>query len=258
MTHFPDNLSSPVICLEETDSTSNHLQRLAAENKLQEFTVVTAGYQNAGKGQRGNSWESEKGKNLLFSFITYPGFVEARRQFVLSQTFSLAIKEELDVYANGFSIKWPNDIYWQEKKICGTLIENDLVGNHISRCVTGIGINLNQREFRSPAPNPVSLWQITGQEYDVQDFLHNVMTRTKEYYTCLQNGGSEEITRRYRQALFHAGEMHYYRDASGVFKACISGVSPEGLLMLEDENGKQRKYSFKEVQYILNPQLIIP
>ena len=155
----------PLIILPETDSTNNHLTQLCNEQQsaVREFTTIIAERQTAGKGQRGNSWESEDCRNITFSFVLYPTFVEARRQFVLSQIVSLSIKEELDEWTEGISIKWPNDIYWNEKKICGILIENDLSGHHIGRSISGIGVNINQETFRSNAPNPVSLKQITGQ-----------------------------------------------------------------------------------------------
>ena len=149
----------PLIALERTDSTNRYLNELC-DTSLQpvaELTTVCADYQTAGKGQRGNSWEAAEGRNLLFSFVLYPTFLEAGRQFILSQVISLSIKEALDGLVEGVSIKWPNDIYWQEKKLCGILIENDLQGRYIGRSVAGVGLNVNQERFLSDAPNPVSL-----------------------------------------------------------------------------------------------------
>lgn len=122
----PDTFPFPLVALDETASTNQYLSQLC--NQLQEsvaeLTTVTAEFQTAGKGQRGNTWEAEEGKNLLFSFVLYPSFLEARRQFILSQIVSLAIKEELSRWSDEITIKWPNDIYWKDKKICGILIEN--------------------------------------------------------------------------------------------------------------------------------------
>lgn len=241
----------PVIHLAETDSTSNFLMQLSSREPVEEFTVVRADFQTAGKGQRGNSWESDPGENLLFSIIMYPEFLEARMQFLLSQAVALGIKEVLDTISDGFSIKWPNDIYWRDRKICGTLIENDLMGSTIKRCVAGIGINLNQKEFHSPAPNPVSLWQITGESTDITDFLHNVVRRIMYYYRLLKSDKTEEVSRKYHDALFRNEGMHLYRDSSGEFLAEIVRVEPEGRLILKDEAGNERGYTFKEVQYIL-------
>ena len=149
MKPYPETFPYPLIALDETDSTNRYISQLC--NELQEsvakLTTVTAEFQTAGKGQRGNTWEAERGKNLLFSFVLYPTFLEARRQFILSQIVSLSIKEELDRWSDEITIKWPNDIYWRDKKICGILIENDLSGHFIGRCISGVGININQKEL---------------------------------------------------------------------------------------------------------------
>ena len=187
--HLPSaKFPVPLLVLMETDSTNRHLTQLCDEQgtDIPEFMTVIAERQTAGKGQRGNSWESEDCKNITFSFVLYPTFIEARQQFILSQIISLSIKEELDEWAEGISIKWPNDIYWNEKKICGILIENDLLGHHIGRSISGIGVNINQEVFRSDAPNPVSLKQITGEDHDRYLILANIMKRIKEYYTLLR------------------------------------------------------------------------
>ena len=177
----PAEFPVPLIILPETDSTNNYLTQLCNEQQsaVREFTTVIAERQTAGKGQRGNSWESEDCRNITFSFVLYPTFIEARRQFILSQIVSLSIKEELDQWTEGISIKWPNDIYWNEKKICGILIENDLSGHHIGRSISGIGVNINQDVFRSNAPNPISLKQITGKDHDRYLILANIMERVK-------------------------------------------------------------------------------
>ena len=168
----PDIFPVPLIHISETNSTNNYLQSLCSKQKVEELT-----------GQRGNSWESDSGKNLLFSIVIFPEFLEARRQFLISQIISLAIKEELDTYTTDISIKWPNDIYWKEKKICGMLIENDLMGRNISQSIAGIGININQETFHSFAPNPVSLRQITGKEFDLFEILKNIVLRIQSYYS---------------------------------------------------------------------------
>ena len=121
----PETFPYPLIALDETDSTNRYISQLCNElqESVAELTTVTAEFQTAGKGQRGNTWEAERGKNLLFSFVLYPTFLEARRQFILSQIVSLSIKEELDRWSDEITIKWPNDIYWRDKKICGILID---------------------------------------------------------------------------------------------------------------------------------------
>ncbi len=241
----------PHIQLEETNSTNEYLARLCHQKQVEEFTVVQADFQTAGKGQRGNSWESERGKNLLFSLMLYPTFLEARKQFILSQAISLAVKETLDAYADGFSVKWPNDIYWQEKKIGGILIENDLAGKYISRCIIGIGLNVNQECFVSSAPNPVSLKQITGEEYERQEILCRMMEKMKASYQTIQTGNANGIVNQYKAALFRREGFHPYRDAKGEFTARIIDVEADGHLVLEDADEHIRKYVFKEVQYVI-------
>lgn len=239
------------IRLEETTSTNSYLAELCNRQHPAELTSVYTSYQSAGRGQRGNSWESEAGANLLFSFVVYPDFLEARKQFLLSQVTALALQEVLSQYTAGITIKWPNDIYWEDKKLCGTLIENDLTGTCISRSISGTGVNLNQQHFISDAPNPVSLFQITGKTYHPTDILHRIMEKVSVYYAQLQAGQTDGITGLYKQALYRKEGFHTYRDAGGIFKACIRDIEPSGKLILEDENGTRREYMFKEVEYIL-------
>lgn len=245
-----------MIHLNETDSTNRYLQQLCQEagnNKVEEFTTVCADYQTAGKGQRGNSWEAAKGANLLFSFVCYPTFVPIRQQFVLSQLISLGIKETLDEYCSDISIKWPNDIYWKEKKICGILIENDLQGNSIGRCISGIGLNINQEVFLSDAPNPISLKQITGKHYQRETILEKVMQRIEQSYQKLKEDSAyaSELATRYASSLFRREGFHCYQDKDGLFNARLVRVEADGRFVLMDEVNQERSYLFKEVQYVL-------
>ncbi len=219
-------LTYRLVKLQTVDSTSNCLNSLCveADDRVADFTTVTAEFQQAGKGQRGNSWESESGQNLLFSFVLYPAFVTAGRQFIISQMDAVALKETLEKYTTGITIKWPNDIYWHDRKISGMLIEVFLQGDCLGRCISGIGVNINQTVFRSDAPNPVSLRQITGHETDRQE---------------------------YDEALYRRHGMHRYRDKDGEFMAEIVGVQPDGRFILRDDMGGERTYLFKEVQYII-------
>ena len=245
-----------MIHLNETDSTNRYLQQLCQEagnNKVEEFTTICADYQTAGKGQRGNSWEAAKGANLLFSFVCYPTFVPIRQQFVLSQLISLGIKETLDEYCSDISIKWPNDIYWKEKKICGILIENDLQGNSIGRCISGIGLNINQEVFLSDAPNPISLKQITGEYYQRETILEKVMQRIEQSYQKLKEDSAyaSELATRYAASLFRREGLHCYQDKDGLFNARLVRVETDGRFVLMDEANQERSYLFKEVQYVL-------
>ena len=251
MMPFPDIFPVPLIHINETNSTNNYLQSLCSKQKMEELTVVVADFQTSGRGQRGNSWESDPGKNLLFSTVIFPEFLEARRQFLISQIISLAIKEELDTYTSDISIKWPNDVVVSHKKICGMLIENDLMGRNISQSIAGIGININQEMFHCSAPNPVSLRQITGKKYDLFEILKNIMLRIQSYYSLLKKGDTTSIACQYEKSLFRREGIHRYKDANGEFLARIVCVEPEGRLILEDEMLMKRDYMFKEVEYLL-------
>ena len=185
-------------------------------------------------------------QNLIrtfFSFVIFPVFLEAKQQFLISQIVSLAIKEELDTYTTDISIKWPNDIYWKDKKICGMLIENDLMGRNISQSIAGVGININQ--------DPVSLFQITGKQYDIFNILEHIMLRIQIYYDLLQKNNTALITAQYERSLFRKEGMYRYKDVNGEFMANIVCVEPEGRLILEDETQTKRGYMFKEVEYLL-------
>lgn len=239
------------IVLAETTSTNTYLATLCQKEACAELTSVYSSFQSAGRGQRGNSWESEAGKNLLFSFVVYPEFLEAHRQFYLSQVTALALHDVLSSYTEGISIKWPNDIYWKDKKICGTLIENDLTGIHISRSISGTGVNLNQERFLSDAPNPVSLCQITGNQYNPREILEQIMEKVTEYYQLLKENRTEVLETRYKEALYRKEGLHLFRDKDGDFRARIADIEPNGRLILEDEDGQTRGYLFKEVEHIL-------
>jgi BirA family biotin operon repressor/biotin-[acetyl-CoA-carboxylase] ligase len=149
------------IHLPEVDSTNNYLLRQLAQGvDYPDGTVVYTTVQSCGRGQQGNSWESEPGRNLAFSLLLKPTFLPVTMSFALSELTALAIAETLDEYVPGFLIKWPNDIYHDDRKAVGILIENRLSGRTLSHSIVGVGVNLNQRVFRSDAPNPVSVVQL--------------------------------------------------------------------------------------------------
>ena len=251
MKHSPDTFPVPLVHISETNSTNSYLLNLCNQQKVDELTTIVTDFQTSGRGQRGNSWEADAKKNLLFSFVLFPSFLEAKHQFLVSQIVSLAVKEELDCYTSDISIKWPNDIYWKDKKICGMLIENDWMGQYISQSIAGIGINVNQEVFHSLAPNPVSLLQITGKEYNIFEILRNIMVRIQSYYIALQRNETEHISTHYENGLFRKEGFHKYKDKDGIFSAKIICVESDGKLILEDERQKRREYIFKEVEYLL-------
>lgn len=231
---------------ENTESTNSLLKELSLKEKLPEGYLVYTDFQTAGKGQPGNSWESENGKNLLFSILIYPHNILITEQFILSQITSLAIKKVLDNYTGDITIKWPNDIYWKEKKICGILIENSLLRDKIDKCIIGIGLNINQEIFTSNAPNPVSLKQITGKETDRDKILQNIH---HQLITLYKNTDIENIQKEYHHNLYRNEGFHPYTDATTKenFLARIEKVEPDGKLILITEIGERKEYYFKEV-----------
>ena len=244
-----------IITLKEVDSTNNYLRNLPKEDIKNEIVVAVAKSQTAGRGQRGNSWESEPGKNLTFSILLHPTFLEARQQFILSQAIALSIKEVLYDYVRSPHprIKWPNDIYWNKKKLGGILIENDLMGKQLERCIIGVGINLNQEQFYSDAPNPVSVWQITGHSTEALTILRKIMQRFVGYYELIKDGNTLDLVDMYHKSLFRRVGYHKFRKPGGEeFEARIRRVEPDGHLVLEDTQDQMHTFGFKEVEYVLN------
>lgn len=240
-----------LVRVEETDSTNSLIRQMMAEGAMPEGSVVVANFQTAGRGQVGNVWESEAGKNLMFSMVIYPSCIPANSQFLISQIAALSVKETLDEYTGGVSVKWPNDIYWQDKKICGMLIENDLSGRNLSDSIIGVGLNVNQEEFHSDAPNPVSLFQIIGREVDRDDLLDSFRRRFYNYYLSLLNEEYDDVRERYRASLYRSDGFYTYSDSDGCFEARIHDIESTGHLHLELKDGSRRRYAFKEVSYII-------
>ncbi|RHJ90798.1 biotin--[acetyl-CoA-carboxylase] ligase [Parabacteroides bouchesdurhonensis] len=241
--------SPRIIRLEETTSTNSYLRQLLFKESLPEGSVVVAQTQTAGRGQIGNVWESETGKNLTFSIVLYPDCIPANRQFLISQITSLSVKETLEAYTNDVAVKWPNDIYWKDKKICGMLIENDLSGHNMYCSIIGIGINVNQAVFFSDAPNPVSLCQIIGKEIDKEELLDRFLHIFYNYYLLLLQDKQNDIRDAYRSALYRKDGFFPFTDENGTFEACIYDIELTGHLILQLQDGCLRRYAFKEVSY---------
>ena len=265
--------------LADTESTLLCARRYAEETG-REFTLVTADYQTAGRGQRGNSWESERGQNLLLALVARPAFLPAAAQFRLSQTVALAVADTVARYTDDVAVKWPNDVYVGDRKICGMLIEHDLAGPAIARSVMGIGLNVNQTAFRSSAPNPVSLRLLCGRPLDREEVLRALLRRFCRYYdglaeacvgtpenkyydrnsyrsTC-KNGdytcAADRFSRldeAYAARLYRRRGEYAWRDAAGGFRAAIDHVGADGTLWLRDSAGGLRHYAFKEVEHII-------
>ena len=234
--------------VKNTDSTNTLLKELIA--KGQEPKYIYAGYQTAGRGQTGNSWESEEGKNLLCSILLPPD----KNLHFLNIAVGVAIHRVIQsvlCQCNGLysvlSIKWPNDIYYKDKKVAGILVENAIVGSEVKYSIAGIGLNVNQTEFISNAPNPISLKQITGMEFVVEQLMNQLL---EAIHTVL-NEPEQAVWSYYKAHLYRREGLWPYEDKNGCFEAKIQDVLPSGEIVLCDTNGQSRKYGFKQVKYIL-------
>lgn len=238
----------PIIHLSSVDSTNNYLMAYKPREG-ETMTVVYADEQTAGRGQGSNHWESEPGKNLTFSVLVHPTMVPVMRQFLLSEAGALALWDVLGQYlgADDVKMKWPNDIYWKDKKISGTLIETRLGGGHVKDCVYGTGIDVNQEKFVSDAPNPVSMKQILDHDVDLKELLNKIIDSFKKYYAAIENGEYAAISELYHSGLYRAHGFHRYKDKDGEFEAAIVEVEDSGNLILRDREGCIRSYAFKEV-----------
>lgn len=239
------------IHLTTTESTSTALRLwMDCHEPSEEFVLLDTDEQTGGRGQRGNHWESAPGENLTFSLACRPAEVPPARQFLLSQAIALAVQEPLAQLAEGFTVKWPNDIYWRNRKVSGTLIECDLQGKRIHTCIIGTGINVNQTHFLSDAPNPVSLRQILGHPIDREPLLQAVLHAFIRRYRQIQQGQAPMLHADYMTHLYRAQGLHPYADAQGPFLAEVADILPTGHLVLRRADGQTSRYEFKEVTFL--------
>lgn len=240
-----------IIRLKRVDSTNNYAAGLLRHTVIYDGTVVSAEFQEMGKGQRGNHWESEPGKNLLISIILEPKFLKPDCQFQLNKMVSLAICDLLEsLEIKNISIKWPNDILVSGKKIAGILIENTLRSGEIIHSIIGIGLNVNQTKFNSPN-TPVSLKIITGKNFSLDAILENLCSSMEARYLKLKSNNSAPDND-YLQTLYQLGKVKNYLVKGEKISATISGVNPDGLLILQKENGEEIFCDLKEVVFLQN------
>ena len=233
-----------VVKLQHIGSTNDYLLGM---NTTEDVCAV-ADYQSAGKGMGTNTWESEAGKNLLFSILIHPTWLPVTEQYLMSMAEAIAVVE---VVGLGTTIKWPNDIYWQDKKMSGTRIDVNLQGGEIRDMVIGTGINVNQREFYSDAPNPISLFNISKREYDSDELLREILERFEEYVEMLRRGDKDTIVKRYHERLYRREGFYRYADKDGEFGAELLRVHPNGIMTLRRRDGSLSDYEFKEVKFII-------
>ena len=239
-----------MIPLDRIDSTNIYAKQLLAKSRPVEGTAIIAHEQTHGKGQYGNSWQTEPGKNLTISIILYPHFVPAAGQFIWSKAVALGLRECLQLYLKEpVQIKWPNDILCGDQKLSGILIENTIQGSTLADSIVGIGINANQTTFAPGLGKPGSLQILLGEAVDLNELFHNLMTLLEKWYLLLRAGQKDRIRQQYLQHLYRLNEWHTYQGSNGTFEGKITGVNPQGLLAVETEQGLSF-FNNKEIVYL--------
>lgn len=250
---MPDTLftGQNIIEIATVDSTNNYLKDLLNEKRPVEGTAVMAYTQYSGRGQTGNMWASEPGKNLTVSYLFYPVFLEASRQFYLNMAVALAVKDCCELLlGDEVKIKWPNDIYYRDKKIAGILIENSISGSYLNTSVIGIGLNVNQTVFPESIPNPSSLSLIKETEFELRIVLNELSHFLEKYYLQLRQQHFNFLDKAYTVALYRYQQTHEFRQGEKLLRGEINGVTKEGKLILHS-NGKEHRFSFKEIEYVI-------
>lgn len=250
---------APQVRWVDTAGSTNNLVAAAAAYGAPNGLVIAARAQSAGRGQRGNSWESEPGRNLTFSYLIRPEGFDAARQFELSMLTAVSVRDSLarllpDDLAPRLTVKWPNDIYFDDLKICGILIECQLTGRELQSAIAGIGININQLRFVSDAPNPVSLAQIIGCETQLEPLLDDIASALDSALTAyIAAPDPERLLADFRERQWRRKGMHQWRDCltGEVITAAITSVAPDGPMTLRLADGTERTYAFKEIAAII-------
>lgn len=240
-----------LIRLKEVDSTNTFLRdALSKSTPFLDGTVILAEKQFAGRGQSGNSWQSEEGKNLTFSILLNPSFLQVEQQFELNKAISLALNDVLYKYFNGKAhIKWPNDLYIDNKKIGGMLIENIIQGSRIKHAIVGIGLNVNQSQFPDNLKNISSFKQELHQDYDLMGILSEICSSVEARYLQLRAGAFEKLDKEYLQKLYLMHQWSLFKFDGRIESGKILGVSAIGQLLLETTEG-QKKFNNKEIEFI--------
>ena len=244
-------IGSQKIHITSLTSSNTYASQLIRSGFPKEGTIIYTDYQTAGRGYRTNKWESENGKNLLFSIILFPTFIIPEEQFLISMSISLGLCDFLDKYIPHCKIKWPNDIYAGDDKIAGILNESSVLGDKIEYTVAGVGLNVNQEIFTGDAPNPVSMKNITGKIYDLHELLNEAAAALDKRYTMLREGNHGPLREEYNKRMYRLNELCRFVENEGTFLGCILGTSEEGRLVIRKESSDIKVYAFKEVEYII-------
>lgn len=252
--HLPgsgiNTIGQPFIELLQVESTNSYAIDKIQAKLAAHGTVWFAREQTAGRGQRGKEWFTEPGSNIILSVVADMSSLSMHQQFPLSAAVALAAHDLFNKYTQGdTAIKWPNDIYWRDRKAAGILIENVLRGNTWHWAVIGIGMNINQTSFPENMRNPVSLKQITGKDFNAVALAQELCNNLEQYYQQLKRGEVDAIMQQYHQHLYRYKQPVRLKKGNISFNCTIEGVSNEGDLLIS--NGPQERFSFGEVEWVI-------
>lgn len=240
----------------ESLSSTNQYCELLNLSEVEEFTVIAARRQTAGVGQRGNHWEAEPGKNLTFSLVLKPLSLPVADQYQLTKAVSLGVTDWLiPMVPQGerrVKIKWPNDIYVDDKKICGILITHRVAGEHLSASIAGVGMNINQQTFPDWVPNPTSLRLLTGREWQLEEMLAGLLAAIQERYGTLRREPLGTLDAPYLARLLKRDEKAIYGFHGHKIEATIVGVNRFGHLQLITSTGERLSCQMKEIQFVFS------
>lgn len=236
------------VFMPQCQSTNSEAIGMCSNKAVMEGTVIVTDHQLAGRGQRGNTWQSDEGKNLTFSVILNPTFLRLQDQFLLSIITSLAINDFLDALGVNSKIKWPNDVMVGEKKICGILVENQVNGNKLTNSIIGIGLNVNQEHL--PIGTATSVKQITSKEYDLSILLTSLLEKLEARYLMLRSGNHSTLITRYESLMYWKGEEHSF-SANGLnFRGEICGVDSNSGQLCIRTTDETIQFGIKQVTYL--------
>lgn len=240
-----------IVSLKRVDSTNDYLKKQVANSKpLPEGTVILAEDQFAGRGQFDNKWISQPGKNLTFSILLSPDFLQLQQQFSLNIAVSLAINDVLASFiGSDCKIKWPNDTIFKDQKLGGMLIENIVRGTKWKYALVGIGLNINQESFPDSIKNITSMTRITGKTFSLSDILAQLCNAIDKRYAQLKAGEAARQRGEYIAKLYRINSLSAFEQQGKIFNAEITGVTEAGLLELKTNDGL-KYFGLKELKYI--------
>lgn len=246
--------TEPLQFIETTHSTNVTLQEKSSEtinqwDKSFNFYGIYTNEQTQGKGLGSNKWCSAKGQNILVSFLFQPP-ITPQNQFYFNQYFSLSIRKFLAQFIENPKIKWPNDIYVEDQKIAGILIEHSIQGEEIKYSIAGVGININQISFDETIPNPTSLKLLTGKTYNIHELVQNLATILEAKYHLIQEQKLETLNQEYLQHLYQYQTLAHYEILGQPVSGKITGISPFGQLLVEDVSQHIHTCNYKEIRFL--------